>query len=98
MKLLSKELVSLDYREHLQRDLARAGVCRFLVAYVSNEGLGSIGRHVLNHALRDRRSFGIASLSCSCRYGPLLQLQAELSDLRLKYFMDPLVKEEGEPS
>jgi hypothetical protein len=98
MKLLSKELVSLDYREHLQRDLAKASVCRFLVAYVSNEGIESIGRHLLNRALRDQRSFGVASLTCSCGFNPLLRLQSELPEVRLKYFMDPLVKEDGEPS
>lgn len=98
MKLLSKELVSLDYREHLQRDLAKASVCRFLVAYVSGEGMDSIGRHLLNRALRDQRSFGVASLTCSCGFDPLLRLQSEIPQLRLKYFMDPLVKEEGEPS
>lgn len=98
MKLLSKELVALDYRENLQRDLARASVCRFLVAYVSGDGMESIGRHLLNRALRDQRSFGVASLTCSCGFDPLLRLQSELPELRLKYFMDPLVKEEGEPS
>jgi hypothetical protein len=98
MKLLSKELVSLDYREQLQRDLARASVCRFLVAYISGGGVDSIGRHLLTLALRDARSFGIGSLSCSCGYEPLLRLQGEIPELRLKYFMDPLVKEEGEPS
>jgi hypothetical protein len=98
MKLLSKELVSLDYREHLQRDLAEASVCRFLVAYVSNEGVKSIGRHLLNRVLRDQRSFGVASLTCSCGFDPLLQMQSELPDLRLKYFMDPIVKEDDEPS
>jgi hypothetical protein len=98
MKLLSRELVSHEYREHLQRDLARASVCRFLVAYVSNEGLASVGRHLLNRAMRDERSFGVGSLTCSCGFDPLLQLQAELPELRLKYFMDPLVKEEDEPS
>ena len=98
MKLLSKELVSLDYREHLQRDLAKATVCRFLVAYISGEGMSSIGRHLLNRVLRDQRSFGIASLTCSCGFDSLLRLQSELPETRLKYFMDPLVKEEGEPS
>jgi hypothetical protein len=100
MNLLSKELVSLEYREQLQRDLARATVCRFLIAYISLEGIDSIGRHLLTRALRDPRSFGIGSLSCSCGYEPLLRLQAELSasvDVRLKYFMDPLVKEADEP-
>jgi hypothetical protein len=73
MKLLSKELVSLDYREHLQRDLAKATVCRFLVAYISGEGMSSIGRHLLNRVLRDQRSFGIASLTCSCGFDSLFK-------------------------
>lgn len=98
MKLLSRELVALEYREQLQRDLAKASICRFLVAYISGEGMESIGRHLLTRGLRDARSFGIGSLSCSCGYEPLLRLQAEIPDLRLKYFMDPLVKEDGEPS
>ncbi|MBP87931.1 MAG: hypothetical protein CMJ64_14610 [Planctomycetaceae bacterium] len=98
MNLLSKDLVSLEYREQMQRDLARASVCRFLVAYISNDGMESIGRHLLNRVLRDHRSFGVGSLTCSCGYEPLLRLQSELPDLRLKYFMDPLVKEDGEPS
>lgn len=99
MRLLSKELVSLEYREQLQRDLARAKVCRFLIAYVSLEGLRSIGRHFFSKVLRDNRSFGIASLSCSCGYEPLLNLQKEFDDVRLKYFMDPIVnKEKDEPS
>lgn len=98
MKLLSEELVSLEYREHLQCDLAQATVCRFLVAYISNQGMDSIGRHLLNRALRDDRSFGVGSLTCSCRYEPLLRLQSELPQLRLKYFMDPLVREDDEPS
>lgn len=98
MKLLSRELVSLEYRNQLQRDLAKASVCRFLVAYISGEGVESIGRHLLTRGLRDARSFGIGSLSCSCSFEPLLNLQAEMPELRLKYFMDPLVKEDGEPS
>ena len=44
MNLLSKELVSDEYRESLKSDLARASVCRFLVAYVSIDGLNYIGR------------------------------------------------------
>jgi hypothetical protein len=101
MQLLSKELVSLEYRDQLRQDLAAAGVCRFLVAYVSGEGVNSIGRHLLTRALRDERSFGVASLSCTCGHEPLLRLQEELGEtagLRLKYFMDPLVHERGEPS
>ncbi|MDB5348394.1 MAG: hypothetical protein JWP89_6771 [Schlesneria sp.] len=98
MKLLSQELVSHEYRDQLLRDMAKASVCRFLVAYISGQGLESIGRHLLTRALRDGRSFGAGSLSCACGYEPLLRLQAELPDMRLKYFMDPVVKEEGEPS
>lgn len=37
-------------------------------------------------------------LGASVGYDPLLRLQSELPDVRLKYFMDPLVKEDGEPS
>lgn len=97
MKLISKELVSLEYRQQLQQDLARAKVCRFLVAYVSLEGLDSIGRHLLTRALRDPRSFGVASLSCSCGYEALLKLQRDLPEPHLKYFMDPIVNEPTEP-
>jgi hypothetical protein len=97
MKLLSKELVSLEYCKQLQQDLARAKVFRFLVAYISLEGLESIGRHLLTLALRDPRSFGVASLSCSCGYEPLLKLQRDIPELRLKYFMDPIVNEPAEP-
>ena len=46
MEFLSKELVTLDYRRSLQRDLGQAKVCRFLVAYVSGGGIDSINRPV----------------------------------------------------
>lgn len=98
MDFLSKELVTLDYRASLQRDMAQASVCRFLVAYVSLAGVDSINRPLLVRVLRDPRSFGVASLSCACKYEPLLKLQDELDDARLKYFMDPVVAEAGEPS
>src|SRR5438046_715159 len=93
MKLLSKELVALEYRTELQKDLARAKVCRFLIGYVSSEGINSIGRHLLLQALTDARSFGMSSLTCSCGYEPLIGLQNDLDDIRLKYFMDPLPKD-----
>jgi hypothetical protein len=64
MNLVSKELVSSGYSEQLQQDLADATVCRFLVAYISGEGLDSIGRPLLAKALRDPRSFGVGSLTC----------------------------------
>lgn len=98
MNLLSEELVSHEYRNQLMRDMAKASVCRFLVAYISGEGLDSIGRHLLTRSLRHERSFGVGSLTCSCGFEPLLRLQSELPEVRLKYFMDPLVKEDGEPS
>ena len=97
MKFLSKDLVTHDYRDALQKDLAQATVCRFLIAYVSSEGIKSIHRAPLLRALKDSRSFGVASLSCACKYEPLLNLQDELSEIRLKYFMDPVVEEKDEP-
>ncbi len=97
MQFLSKELVTLEYRTALQKDLAQATVCRFLVAYVSGEGIKSINRAPLIRALGDSRSFGVASLSCACKYEPLLSLQDEFDDVRLKYFMDPVVEEKDEP-
>lgn len=101
MKLISKELVSHEYRTLLQQDLAKATVCRFLVAYISQEGLNKINRPLLLRVLRDQRSFGIGSMSCPCSYEPLLNLQSELgsgSPVRLKYFMDPSPKLDGEPA
>ena len=97
MKLISKELVSLEYRQQLQEDLQQTKVCRFLIAYVSLGGLESIGPQLLARALHHPLSFGVASLSCSCGYEPLLRLQRDLSELRLKYFMDPIVKDPDEP-
>jgi hypothetical protein len=47
MQFLSKELVTLEYRASLQRDLGQANVCRFLVAYVSGGGIDSINRPLL---------------------------------------------------
>ena len=100
MKLLSKELVSLEYRNLLQQDMAKATVCRFLVAYISQEGLNKINRPLLVKVLRDPRSFGVGSISCACSYEPLLNLQSELgagTPVRLKYFMDPAIKPDDEP-
>lgn len=97
MQFLSKNLVTHDYRTSLQKDLAQATVCRFLVAYVSGEGIKSINRAPLIRALKDSRSFGVASLSCACKHEPLLSLQDEFEDVRLKYFMDPVVEEKDEP-
>src|SRR5947199_10494633 len=99
MKLISKELVSHEYRTLLQQDMAKAAVCRFLVAYISQEGLNKINPPLLVRVLRDDRSFGVGSISCACGYEPLLNLQSELgpgSPDRLKYFMAPVVKPEGE--
>ena len=97
MDFLSKELIASEYPDRLRRDLERATLCRFLVAYVSQAGLDTLGTNALLHALRDPRSFGVASLSCSCGYEPLLGLQGKLADSRLKYFMDPIVKPPDDP-
>src|SRR4051812_29269515 len=97
MDLLSRQLVSDEYVISLRRDLQGASVCRFLVAYISWEGLDSIGKSALANALQAPQSFGVGSLSCSCGYEPLLHLQSLLRAPRLKYFMDPLVRDEEEP-
>ena len=101
MQLISKELVSDEYRTLLQQDLAKAMVCRFLVAYISETGLASLDRSSLRQALGHKDSFGVGTISCACGYKPLLNLQSELgpsSPVRLKYFMDPVVKPDGEPA
>jgi hypothetical protein len=77
-ELLSKELVSLDYRTRLQQDLESAKIIRFLIGYVSGEGLDTINRGLLTNALNNELSFGVSSLTCSCGYKPLLDLQAKL--------------------
>ena len=99
-RLLSKELVSSEYRSQLREDLSRVRILRFLVAYVSTKGVDSLDRGLLVRALIDRQSFGIASLSCSCGHEPLLDLQRSLGKavgVRLKYFMDPLVSDSDGP-
>jgi hypothetical protein len=98
MRVLSRELVSHTYRQQLQQDLSRATICRFMVAYVSDEGLDALHRHLVTRVLRHPRSFGIASLTCSCGYEPLLSLQSATLELPLKYFMDPKVQDTAEPS
>jgi hypothetical protein len=100
MKLLSKDLVSSQYLDQLRQDLATATVCRFLIAYVSMEGLSAIQQPLLMKPLRNDKSFGIASLTCSCGYKPLTTLQRGLGEqhIRLKYFMDPLVTGSDEPN
>lgn len=102
MNFISENLVSDQYCALLRRDMARASICRFMVAYTSNEGLHAIGWWALLKALRNPHSFGVASLSCSCGHEPLLRLQGslgqDLESLRCKYFMDPVVKDGEEPS
>jgi hypothetical protein len=85
MELLSNSLVSDAYLQRLQNDLDKSAVCRFFIAYVSAGGLDAIGHKRLARALQDPRSFGVASLSCSCGYKPLLSLQDMISEPRLKY-------------
>ena len=100
MNLLSKELVSREYLHHLQRDLAQADVCRFLIAYVSTTGLNSIGLGRMTEVLQGEHSFGIASMTCRFGQELLLNLQRNLgygAPCRLNYFMEPHLKERGEP-
>ena len=101
MKLNSTALVSDDLVKSLKTDLARANVCRFGIAYFSMSGLAAIDRGLLANALCNSESFGVSSMSCACGYQPLLSLSGEVAVRggmpRLKYFMDPLVEDSGEP-
>ncbi len=99
MEFFSEQLVASDYRDRLNADLHRADLCRFLVAYISADGLNTLDRPALVAALRNEDSFGVSSLTCACGYSPLLQLQRDVGDSipRLKYFMDPQVKNTDEP-
>ena len=78
MDFLSEQLVATDYRDRLNSDLQRADVCRFLVGYISADGLNSLDRLALVAALRNDQSFGVSSLTCACGYSPLLQLQRDV--------------------
>ena len=71
MDFFSEQLVSSDYSDSLKSDLQQADLCRFLVAYISDDGLKSIGRPDLIRVLRHEDSFGIGSLSCACGYEPV---------------------------
>ena len=73
MEFLSEQLVSSDYRTRLQQDLRSAQVCRFLVAYISREGINAIGRNELRNALQNEHSFGVGSLTCACGWTPLVE-------------------------
>lgn len=99
MDFLSEKLVASDYCDRLKQDMRRATVCRFLVAYVSSGGVRSIGQDELVRVLQHEDSFGVSSLTCSCGYHPLLDLQQDIgtSDIRLKYFMDPKLVKTDEP-
>lgn len=95
MELLSAEPVSNDLLDRLRADLQRADILRFVVAYISTEGLNAIGIGNLLRPLRDPRSFGVSSLACNCGYEPLLTLNNDLGiDGRLKYFMEPLPEDD----
>ena len=97
MQVLSQQLISDEYARLLREDLRSGTLVRFLVAYTTDQGLDTIGRTMLLNRLKHSESFGIASISCSCGYEALLNLQSELSDQRLKYFMDPDVGDTCEP-
>lgn len=101
MKLNSTALVSDDLVQSLRSDLARASVCRFGIAYFSMSGLNTIGQSLLARALCGPESFGVSSMSCACGYQPLITLSNAIiaggGMPQLKYFMDPLVEESGEP-
>jgi hypothetical protein len=95
MDFLSEQLVASDYLERLRLDLQQADLCRFSISHISEAGLDSIGRSEIRNVLRQEGSFGIGSLTRSCGYKPLLKLQREIGaeSVRLKYFMDPMVRD-----
>ena len=81
------------------------GAFNYIVALGGAQGDGSEGSVIGDIApevtfdTRDIRSFGVSSLTCACGYKPLLKLQRDVGEsaARLKYFMDPLVKDTDEP-
>lgn len=100
MELLSPIPTASAYLERLRADLQDAQVLRFVIAYVADSGLTSIGHELLAAALQRHDSFGMASLSCACGFAPLLGLQAMLEPQqdKLKYFVDPVVLDsDGDP-
>ena len=99
MSFLSESLVDVEYPTRLKEDLKHASICRFLIAFVSTTRLNALGRTELLRVLDSPDSFGVASLSCSCGFRPLLELQGEIGDgsIRLKYFMEPMVQDTDEP-
>jgi hypothetical protein len=100
MQLLSPIPTANAYLELLRQDLQDALVLRFVIAYVSDSGITSIGQELLADALRQPDSFGVASLSCSCGFAPFVGLQAMLEPQqgKLKYFVDPVVLDsDGDP-
>lgn len=100
MQLLSPIPTASAYLESLRRDLQDARVLRFVIAYVSDSGITSIGEELLAGALQQPDSFGVASLSCSCGFAPFVGLQALLEPQqdKLKYFVDPVVLgSDGDP-
>ncbi|MBL4844164.1 MAG: hypothetical protein JKY65_01450 [Planctomycetes bacterium] len=100
MQLLSPIPTASAYLEHLRKDLQDARVLRFVIAYVSDSGITSIGQELLVAALQQPDSFGVASLSCSCGFKPFVNLQAQLEPQqeKLKYFVDPVVLDsDGDP-
>jgi hypothetical protein len=96
--LLAAEPVSDAYRTRLRADLGEAELCRFAVAYVSDDGLNALGPDLVR-VMRDSRSLGVASIACSTGYQPLLKLNADLGEPippRLKYFMETFVPQREE--
>jgi hypothetical protein len=92
LTVLSPEPVANDFLDRLSRDLDDADVCRFAVAFITDEALSRLGRDRLTRALRHPASCGVSSLSCTTGFKPLLRLQRQIGIKlpRLKYFMEPM--------
>lgn len=100
-EFFSEHLVGHEFTNQLRQDIAECSMLRFLVAYVSEAGLETIGRNTLIQALNQFGSFGVSSLSCICGFEPLVLLHCQLpaSNSKLKYFLDPKIsKTPGDPA
>ena len=91
----SDQLVGSEITDRLRDDIASCSMLRFLVAFISDAGINSLGASRLGQALSRNGSFGIASLSCIFGFKALLGLQNHISTptSKLKYFLDPQVSQ-----
>ncbi|MDA7918267.1 hypothetical protein N9B20_01260 [Mariniblastus sp.] len=96
LEFLSEHLAGPEYTKRLREDIANCSKLRFLVAYVSKDGVEQLGFSNLIEALDKEGSFGVSSLACVLPCMALLNLQKALgANVRLKYFLEPSFKPNG---